>query len=121
MTGSAHLRTVHVLWRRELLRFARSPLRVAMVLLLPLLFLVVLGTGLDAALAPGAGGEFRAYLFPGAVLMAVQAPALSVGASIVWDRRSGFLRQVLVAPVARRAVLLGICLGGATTGGRTAH
>ncbi|GAB2592548.1 hypothetical protein GCM10027168_26960 [Streptomyces capparidis] len=109
-------RTVLVLWQRELIRFGRNRLRIAMGLLAPVIFLLVLGTGLDSA-SEGAGLDgFRAYLFPGVMLMAVQAPAMAVGASIVWDRQAGFLRQMLVAPVRREAILLGICLGGATTG-----
>jgi ABC-2 type transport system permease protein len=34
--------------------------------------------------------------------------------SIVWDREFGFLREMLVAPVRRGAIVLGKCLGGAT-------
>lgn len=108
------LRTVQVLWRREVIRFGRSRVRIAMGLLTPLMFLLILGTGLGAA-AVGMQ-DYRSYLFPGVLLMAVQAPALAVGASIVWDRQAGFLRQMLVAPVRRSALLTGICLGGATTG-----
>jgi ABC-2 type transport system permease protein len=49
--------------------------------------------------------------------MSVQAPALAVGISIVWDRQMGVLRQMLVAPVRRWSVIAGLCLGGTTTGG----
>jgi ABC-2 type transport system permease protein len=34
--------------------------------------------------------------------------------SIVWDREFGFLREMLVAPVSRAAIVIGKCLGGAT-------
>jgi len=108
------LRTVRILWRRETIRFARNRLRVAMGLLTPLMFLLILGTGLQSA-AYGFD-QYRAFLFPGVLLMALQAPAIAVGASIVWDRQSGFLRQVLAAPLSRGSILIGICLGGATSG-----
>ncbi len=111
---ASDVRTVRVLWQREVIRFLRNKLQVAMGLLTPLMFLLILGTGLGAAAADMRG--FRTFLFPGVLLMAVQAPALAVGTSIVWDRQVGFLRQVLVAPVRRGSLLLGICLGGATTG-----
>jgi ABC-2 type transport system permease protein len=32
----------------------------------------------------------------------------------VWDREFGFLREILVAPVSRGAIVVGKCLGGAT-------
>jgi ABC-2 type transport system permease protein len=34
--------------------------------------------------------------------------------SIVWDREFGFLREMLVAPVRRGAIMVGKCAGGAT-------
>ncbi|MFI0509537.1 ABC-2 type transport system permease protein [Streptomyces canus] len=110
------LRTIRVLWRRETIRFGRNKLRIAMGMVTPLMFLLILGTGLNSALSEDSLRDFRAFLFPGVVLMSVQAPAIAVGASIVWDRRSGFLRQMLVAPVRRSAILVGTCLGGATSG-----
>ncbi|MGW3966095.1 ABC transporter permease [Amycolatopsis sp. NPDC005003] len=110
----ADLRAIRVLWLREVIRFGRNRLRVAMGLLSPLMFLLILGTGLGPL--AGAGGNFRGYLFPGVLLMAVQAPALAVGISLVWDRQAGFLRQMFVAPVRRGALVAGLCLGGATAG-----
>lgn len=106
---------VGALWRREVLRLLRSKAQIAMGLVTPLMFLTVLGTGLESM-----GGEefrdFRAFLFPGMVLMATQSPALVVGLSVVLDRQTGLLRQALVAPVRRGALLVGLCLGGSTCG-----
>jgi ABC-2 type transport system permease protein len=36
--------------------------------------------------------------------------------SIVWDREFGFMREMLVAPVRRGAIVVGKALGGATAG-----
>jgi len=114
------IRPVLLLWRREMIRLRHNPVRVAMGLVTPLLFLVVLGTGLDAAsssLGKAQLNDYRAYLFPGTLVMSVQAPAIAVGISLVWDRRLGLLRQMLVAPFPRSRIVLGLALGGATTGG----
>ncbi|MFD5628441.1 MULTISPECIES: ABC transporter permease [unclassified Streptomyces] len=115
---AADLRAVRVLWQREVIRFARNRLRVAMSVIMPMMFLLVFGTGLNAAVPAeqDAFRDFRAFFFPGVLLMAVQAPAMAAGASIVWDRQAGFLRQLLVAPVRRPPLLIGTCLGGATAG-----
>jgi ABC-2 type transport system permease protein len=112
-------RPVLLLWRREMVRLRRNPVRLLMSLVTPLLFLLVLGTGLDAASGLGAAAlrGYRSYLFPGTLIMAVQAPTIAVGISIVWDRRMGLLRQMLVAPLPRSGIVLGLALGGATTGG----
>ncbi|MEU5460612.1 ABC transporter permease [Streptomyces althioticus] len=108
-----------LLWRREMTRLRHNPLRLVMGLVTPLLFLVVLGTGLEAAsstLGKAQLNDYRAYLFPGALVMSVQAPAIAVGISLVWDRRLGMLRQMLVSPFPRSSIVLGLALGGATTG-----
>lgn len=107
---------VGLLWRREMMRLRRNPIRVAMGLVTPLMFLIVLGTGLDAASEAQMEG-FRGYLFPGVLVMAVQAPAISVGISLVWDRRMGALRQMLASPLPRSSIVLGLAIGGATVGG----
>lgn len=114
----AMVRGTLLLWRRELVRVRHSPLRLAMGLVTPLLFLVVLGTGLDAASGLGAAQmhDYRAFLFPGTLVMAIQAPSIAVGISLVWDRRMGLLRQMLVSPFPRMSIILGLACGGATTG-----
>jgi ABC-2 type transport system permease protein len=112
-----NLRAVLLLWRREMRRLRRSPTRIAMGLVTPLMFLVVLGTGLEASgVMSDQLRSYRTYLFPGVLIMAVQAPAIAVGISIVWDRRMGVLRQMLVAPMRRGSIVFGLALGGATTG-----
>jgi ABC-2 type transport system permease protein len=109
------VRAVRVVWRRELLRFFRNHLRLVASLAQPILFLFVLGTGL-ASLMPSSGGvNFRTFLFPGILAMTVLFTALFSAISIVWDREFGFLREMLVAPVRRGAIVVGKSCGGATT------
>src|SRR5262249_27192869 len=81
----------------------------------PVLFLFVLGTGLSP-LTQGStpGVSLRKIMFPGVLAMATMFTAIFSAISIVWDREFGFLREMLVAPVRRGALVLGKCLGGAT-------
>jgi ABC-2 type transport system permease protein len=46
--------------------------------------------------------------------MSVLFSAAFAGISLVWDREFGFLREMLVAPVSKTAIITGKCLGGAT-------
>jgi len=46
--------------------------------------------------------------------MSVLFTAIFSAASIVWDPEIGFLREILVAPVSRSAIVIGKCLSGAT-------
>ena len=108
------LRAIRVVWQRELLRFSRNRLRIVTSLVQPVLFLLVLGTGL-ASLVPSSGNvDFRTFMFPGVLAMTVLFTALFSAISIVWDREFGFLREMLVAPVHRGAIVIGKCAGGAT-------
>lgn len=109
------LRALRALWWREILRLSNNRIPMAMMLVNPLLFLLILGTGLGSMTGSDpARNSYQAYLFPGVLLMAVQMPALGAGMSIVRDREAGLLRGVLVAPVARSTLLIGKCLGSAT-------
>jgi len=110
------LRAVSIVWRRELIRFRSDRLRAITSLVQPVLFLFVLGTGLSRLASRGlpAGVDFRTFIYPGVLAMSVLFTAIFSAASIVWDREFGFLREMLVAPVRRWAIVVGKCLGGAT-------
>ena len=60
------------------------------------------------------GVDFKMFIYPGVLAMSVLFTAIFSAASIVWDREFGFLREMLVAPVSRAALVIGKCLGGAT-------
>jgi ABC-2 type transport system permease protein len=111
-----NLRAINIVWRREIIRFRSDRLRMVTSLVQPVLFLFVLGTGLSS-LASGSlppGFHFQTFIYPGVLAMSVLFTAMFSAASIVWDREFGFLREMLVAPVSRSAIVIGKCLGGAT-------
>jgi ABC-2 type transport system permease protein len=110
------LRAIKVVWRRDLIRFSRDRARIVVSLLQPALFLFVLGTGLAPVTGGGAaaGFDYRTFMFPGVLAMAVMFTSFFSAGSIVWDREFGFLREMLVAPVRRASIVIGKCLGGAT-------
>jgi daunorubicin resistance ABC transporter membrane protein len=110
------LRATSIVWRRELIRFRRDRLRAVTALIQPVLFLFILGTGLSSLAKGGMPPDvsFKTFIYPGVVAMSVLFTAIFSAASIVWDREFGFLREMLVAPVSRSAIVIGKCLGGAT-------
>ncbi|WP_369142212.1 ABC transporter permease [Streptomyces sp. R44] len=110
------LRAVHALIHRDLLRLAGQRAHTALMLLHPVLYLFLLGGGL-AALIPRSslGVGYQTYLFPGMLMMTVQTPAIMVGIRLITDRESGYLRELLMAPVHRSTLLLGSCAGGTLT------
>jgi len=117
-TFQRDLRAIRIVWRRELSRFADDRIRMVTQLVQPLLFLFILGTGLSSVAGSSTHGvNFRTFIYPGILCMAVMFTAMFSAASIVWDREFGFLREMLVAPVRRSSIIVGKCLGGATVAG----
>jgi len=111
---AAELRTIAMVWRRELIRFGRTHIRILTSLAQPILFLFVLGYGMSGLVGSTAGFDFKKFVFPGVVSMSVVSTAIFSAVSIVWDREFGFLREMLVAPVSRVSLVLGKAAGGAT-------
>jgi len=112
------LRAVKIVLQRELIRFSKDRLRIVTALVQPILFLFVLGTGLSHLASAGTHGvDLRTFVYPGVLCMAVLFTAMFSAASLVWDREFGFLREMMVAPVRRSALVLGKCLGGAVVAG----
>ncbi len=114
-TFADDLRAMRMVWKRELIRFFRNRIRIVTSLMQPILFLFVLGSGLGG-ITEGVTGNFnfKTFMFPGVLAMAVLFTAIFSAISIVWDREFGFLREMLVAPVSRTSIVIGKCLGGAT-------
>ena len=111
---------IYTLWLRDVIRLWRDRIRLVGSFIQPLLFLFILGGGLSprlGALGGAQGGQalgYQDFLFPGIVGMSVLFTASFAGVAIVWDREVGFLKEVLVAPLSRTAVVIGKILGGAT-------
>jgi ABC-2 type transport system permease protein len=114
----SELRAIKIVWQRELVRFRSDRLRIVTSLVQPLLFLFVLGAGLNQLSRAGTHGvDLKTFIFPGILCIAVMFTAMFSAASIVWDREFGFLREMMVAPVRRSSIVVGKCLGGATVAG----
>jgi ABC-2 type transport system permease protein len=112
---ASELRAIRIVWKRELTRFRADRMRIVTALMQPLLFLFVLGSGLQGLANAGTHGvSLKTFIYPGILCISVMFTAMFSAASIVWDREFGFLREMMVAPVRRSSIVIGKCLGGAT-------
>ena len=104
------------LWWREVIRFYRQPGRVVGVILSPVVFWLVIGSGFGSSIRSGAGGteHYLGYFFPGALILVVLFTSIFAMMSVIEDRREGFLLSVLVAPVNRSVIVLSKVLSGTT-------
>ena len=108
---------VTTIWRREIIRFYRQRSRLFSAIAQPLVFWVLIGSGLNASFQPSGIAEkpgYIEYFYPGIVVLVLLFTAIFATISVVNERREGFLQGVLVAPVGRWSIVLGQALGGTT-------
>jgi ABC-2 type transport system permease protein len=110
------LRAIRIVWLRDMIRFWHDKPRIVASALQPALYLLVFGTGMGASMRPSEDVDLPVFLFPGVLAMATLFTCFFSAGSLVWDREFGFMREMLVAPVRRSAIVIGKALGGATTG-----
>lgn len=112
---ASFLTVVRVIWLREQLTFFRDRPRLISVFVMPLVVCLMLAEGLGDTLAVLPGNlDYRQFFYPGMVAFMVISQSVYAGVSIVVDRQVGFLREILVAPVSRTAVVIGKITGGST-------
>jgi ABC-2 type transport system permease protein len=108
------MKTIYIMWIRELKRYWRSKSRMVGSLGQPLLFLLALGYGLGATFQKAGEGNYMNFLAPGIIGMSIIFTSIFSGIQVIWDRQFGFLKETMVAPVSRFNIMIGRTLGGAT-------
>lgn len=113
---AAELSLIAVLWRRDMIHLLRERSRWLGVVVQPLLFWGLIGSGLAGAFAlrDAAGLGYLEYLFPGILAMVVLFTAVFATMSVIEDRQQGFLQQVMVGPGSHAALVLGKTAGVTT-------
>ena len=104
----------YILWLRQMKRYFRSRSRVLGAIGQPILFLLALGYGIGSVYKKAGQGNYLEFLVPGIIIQTLLFSGVFWGIQILFDKRFGFLKEMLVAPVPRVRILLGNALGGAT-------
>jgi len=113
---------VFAIWLREIKRAARDRGQLVGGVSRPLLWVLVMGIGLNPYFRGEVYGAVRfivpftylQFIFPAVIALNIMYTSVQSAVSLIWDREFGFLREVLVSPMPRSLVLLGKVLGGAT-------
>ncbi|MDQ2714965.1 MAG: ABC transporter permease [Chloroflexota bacterium] len=106
---------IAMIWRRDMVRLWRQRSRLLGAVARALVWLFALGFGLRGSLGTIAGFSYAEFVFPGVIAMTVIFSGLQSAISIVYDREFGFLKEVQVAPTPRSTLVIGKCLGGASS------
>jgi ABC-2 type transport system permease protein len=113
---------LYAIWLREVKRAIRDRGQLIGGVVRPLLYVLIMGIGLNPYFRGEIYGEVRfvvpytylQFLFPAVIALNIMYTSVQSAISVIWDREFGFLREVLVSPMPRVAILTGKILGGTT-------
>ncbi len=106
------LRPIYVICVREFIKFFREKSRLLGTLARPILWLFVVGNGMNALIRPRVGFSYLQFIFPGMIGMTILFSSIFSSISIVWDREFGFMKEMLVAPISRLSIVIGKAMSG---------
>lgn len=92
------VRPVYAVMEREVLRLFRQRTRLISAMVRPLIWLFVIGAGFDAAFSKAGAGHYQQFLVPGVVGMAMLFGAMLAALATVYDKESGVMRMLVIAP-----------------------
>ena len=113
---------LYAIWLREVKSAIRDRGQLIGGVVRPLLYVLIMGIGLNPYFRGEIYGEVRfvvpytylQFLFPAVIALNIMYTSVQSAVSVIWDREFGFLREVLVSPMPRVAILTGKILGGTT-------
>jgi ABC-2 type transport system permease protein len=105
------MRTITAILLRNLIKFSRDRMRLFFTLLMSVLFLFIFSFVTKSA-AAGLDHPLN-YLIAGIIIMTVFQTALNNSINVLEDISSGFMKEILVAPIARWQIATGQVLSSA--------
>jgi ABC-2 type transport system permease protein len=102
------LRTMVVMIELELRRLKHDRTELYTRAVQPILWLAIYGpimSGINAI--PTGGIHYTDFITPGVLIQSTTFVSIFYGLTIVWERESGILKKLLVAPASRYAVVIG--------------
>lgn len=113
MTASL-LADSYTIWLREMTRFRRNRAYIVSQLAFPVLMIVLVALPIGALVPTELmGGRFSGgigisgFLASGFLVMSIAGSSFSGGINLTTERKEGFLREIVVAPVSRSSIILG--------------
>jgi len=106
MEGSPVSQTL-ALVSRELKHWYRSKTQILTVIIQPMIWLLLFGTGVSGYIGSRIPGvDYFTFLALGMVIVTVLFTSMNAGMTLIWDRRFGFLDKIRAAPIPRGAIPL---------------
>ena len=101
------LQDVWVLTRRNLIHVRREPQQLSDVTIQPVIFTLLFVYVFGAALAAKAGGDFKAFLIPGLLVMNLTTSTVGTAIGLSTDLSTGVINRLRTLPMAQTSILVG--------------
>jgi ABC-2 type transport system permease protein len=100
------LRPFYAVLEREMLRMIRQRTRLVAAMVRPLIWLLVIGAGFNSAVGRVHGVSYQDFLVPGVLGMTTLFGAMLAALTTVYDKESGVMRMMIVAPLPHAWIVL---------------
>jgi ABC-2 type transport system permease protein len=97
------------IWSKHMTKFFRNREELGGLLLQPILWVVLFGVGMGSLVGQSAAGagSYLSFMLPGILALTALGGAVGGGMSLLDERLRGIIKEYLVAPIPRLAILLG--------------
>jgi len=100
------LRPFYAVLEREVLRMIRQRTRLVAAMVRPLIWLLVIGGGFNSVIGQAHGVGYQDFLVPGVLGMTTLFGAMLAALTTVYDKESGVMRMMIVAPLPHAWIVL---------------
>src|SRR5215216_468167 len=100
---------------RDIIHTVRSPVLLGLSLVMPVIFMGILGGSMAQNLGAGAGFDLMQFILFGRVVSTLYQVTMGSLISLIEDRERDFTQEIFVAPISRYAIILGKVVGGMFT------
>jgi ABC-2 type transport system permease protein len=110
------VRPIYAVLEREVIKMFRQRTRLISAMVRPLIWLFVIGGGFGAVLARANGVDYQQFLAPGVLAMTALFGAMLAALTMVYDKESGVMRMLIIAPFAHYWIIIAKTLSAALAG-----
>lgn len=96
---------------RDFLKLLRDVPRIVTTLIFPLIFIGILGGGLQSNFGPAVGYNFLTFVFTGVFAQTLFQSTAQGVISLIEDRENDFSQEIFVSPISRYSIVFGKILG----------
>ena len=109
-------RPIYAVLEREVVKMFRQRTRLVSAMVRPLIWLFVIGAGFGAVLGQTRGIDYQQFLVPGVLGMTVLFGSMLAALTMVYDKESGVMRMLIIAPFAHHWIIVAKTLAAALAG-----